>query len=254
MRIISFNVNGIRAAAKKDLLGSIGTMAPDIIGFQETKATPEQVRETLFGLDGYELHANSAQRAGYSGTALLSRIAPLKVAHGIGIAEHDTEGRVITAEYDNFHLINVYVPNSGSELARLDYRETWDAALLAYVKKLEKTKPVILMGDMNVAHRPIDIKNAQANYNKTSGYTQREIDGMDRYLAAGLVDTFRHLHPDEVKYSWWSYRMNARQRNIGWRIDYMLVSEALVPNVKEAYILNGVEGSDHCPVGIVLDI
>lgn len=254
IRIISFNVNGIRAAAKKDLFGSIDTMAPDIIGFQETKATPEQVRETLFGLEGYELHANSAERAGYSGTAVLTRKSPLRVTYGIGIAEHDTEGRVITAEYEGFHLINVYVPNSGNELVRLDYRETWDAALLAYTKKLEETKPVVLMGDMNVAHRPIDIKNAQANYNKTSGYTQREIDGMNRYIATGLVDTFRHLHPDEVKYSWWSYRMNARQRNIGWRIDYVLVSEVLAPKVKEAFILNGVEGSDHCPVGIVIDI
>lgn len=252
MRIISFNVNGIRAAAKKDLFGSIERMSPDIIGFQETKATPEQVRETLFGIDGYTLHAHSAERPGYSGTAILSRTEPLSVRFGIGVEEHDTEGRVITAEYPDFFLVNVYVPNSGNELVRLDYRETWDAALLSYVKGLEASKPVVLMGDMNVAHRPIDIKNAQANYNKTSGYTQREIDGMDRYLAAGLVDTFRHLHPNEVKYSWWSYRMNARERNIGWRIDYVLVSEALLPRVKEAFILNGVEGSDHCPVGIVL--
>lgn len=252
MRIVSFNVNGIRAAAKKDLLGSIAVMEPDIIGFQETKATPEQVRETLFGIDDYVLHAYSAERPGYSGTAILSRTEPLKVTFGIGVDEHDHEGRVITAEYADFFLVNVYVPNSGNGLVRLDYRGTWDADLLNYVKGLEHSKPVILMGDMNVAHRPIDIKNAEANYNRTSGYTQREIDGMDRYLASGLVDTFRHLHPDEVKYSWWSYRMNARQRNIGWRIDYVLVSESLIPRVKEAFILNGIEGSDHCPVGIVL--
>ncbi len=252
MRIISFNVNGIRAAAKKDLLGSIERMDADIIGFQETKATPDQVRETLFGIGHPVLHAHSAERPGYSGTALLSRTEPLSVRFGIGVDEHDHEGRVITAEYAQFFVVNVYVPNSGNELVRLDYRETWDAALLAYVKGLETAKPVILMGDMNVAHRPIDIKNAQANYNKNSGYTQREIDGMDRYLAAGLVDTFRHLHPDTVKYSWWSYRMGARERNIGWRIDYVLVSAALLPRVREAFILNEVEGSDHCPVGIVL--
>lgn len=254
IRIISFNVNGIRAAAKKDLHGSIAAMNPDIIGFQETKATPEQVRETLFGIDGYELHANSANRAGYSGTAMLSRFTPMKVTHGIGIVEHDNEGRVITAEYEGFHLVNVYVPNSGNGLVRLDYRETWDQALLNHVKSLEQTKPVVLIGDMNVAHRTIDIKNAQANYNKTSGYTQREIDGMNRYLLAGLIDTFRFLHPDEVKYSWWSYRMNARERNIGWRIDYVLVSEVLAPKVQDAFILNGIEGSDHCPVGVVISI
>jgi exodeoxyribonuclease III len=252
VKIISFNVNGIRAAAKKDLLGSIARMNPDIIGFQETKATPEQVRETLFGIGDYELRAHSAERPGYSGTAILSRTVPQHVQFGIGVDEHDHEGRVITAEYADFFLVNVYVPNSGNELVRLDYRETWDVALLSYVKGLECSKPVILIGDMNVAHRPIDIKNAQANYNKTSGYTQREIDGMDRYLASGLVDTFRHLHPEEVKYSWWSYRMSARERNIGWRIDYILVSQSLLPRVKEAFILNEVEGSDHCPVGVVL--
>lgn len=252
MKIISFNVNGIRAAAKKDLLGSIAQMDADIIGFQETKATPEQVREVLFGLDGYHLVAHSAERPGYSGTAILSKIEPLHVSFGIGIKDHDAEGRVITAEFANFHLVIVYVPNSGQELVRLDYRERWDAAFLAYIKTLETTKPVIVGGDMNVAHRPIDLKNPASNYNKTSGYTQREIDGMDRFLASGLVDTFRLLHPEEVKYSWWSYRMSARERNIGWRIDYFLVSQQLASQIKQAFILNEVEGSDHCPVGIVL--
>jgi exodeoxyribonuclease-3 len=252
MKIVSFNVNGIRAAAKKDLIGSIAAMNADIIGFQETKATPEQVREVLFGLDGYHLVAHSADRPGYSGTAILSRTEPLSVKFGIGVKEHDAEGRVITAEYPDFFLVIVYVPNSGQELVRLDYRETWDVAFLHHIKSLEAHKPVIVGGDMNVAHRPIDIKNAAANYNKTSGYTQREIDGMDRFIASGLVDTFRHLHPDEVKYSWWSYRMNARQRNIGWRIDYFLISQSLAPKLKDAFILNEVEGSDHCPVGIVL--
>jgi len=252
MKIISFNVNGIRAAAKKDLLGSIARMDADIIGFQETKATPEQVREVLFGLEGYHLVANSAVRPGYSGTAILSKQEPISVAYGIGNTDHDAEGRVITAEFADFYFIVVYVPNSGQELVRLDYRETWDVAFLAYIKALEATKPVIVGGDMNVAHRPIDLKNPASNYNKTSGYTQREIDGMDRFLASGLVDTFRLLHPEEVKYSWWSYRMSARERNIGWRIDYFLVSQQLAPQIKEAFILNEVEGSDHCPVGIVL--
>jgi exodeoxyribonuclease-3 len=252
MKIVSFNVNGIRAAAKKDLIGSIAAMNADIIGFQETKATPEQVREVLFGLDGYHLVAHSADRPGYSGTAILSRTEPLSVKFGFGVKEHDAEGRVITAEYPGFFLVIVYVPNSGQELVRLDYRETWDVAFLHHIKSLEDHKPVIVGGDMNVAHRPIDIKNAAANYNKTSGYTQREIDGMDRFIASGLVDTFRYLHPDEVKYSWWSYRMSARQRNIGWRIDYFLISQSLAPKLKDAFILNEVEGSDHCPVGIVL--
>lgn len=251
MKLISFNVNGIRASAGKGLLNSISTLNPDIMGFQETKATPEQVREVLFGLD-YHIFANSAEKAGYSGTAVICKKEPLDVRYGIGIPEHDDQGRAITCEFDDFHFLNVYVPNSGNELVRLPYRKTWDVALLNYIKELEKKKPVIFGGDLNVAHRPIDIKNAAANYNKTSGYTQDEIDGMDRYLYSGLVDTFRALHPDEVKYSWWSFRMNARARNIGWRIDYFLVSEALMSQVKEAFILNEVHGSDHCPVGIVI--
>ncbi len=249
MKLISFNVNGIRAAAKKGLLESIEEMNPDIMGFQETKATEEQVREVLFGMD-YHIYANSAQKLGYSGTAVISKKEALRVQYGIGIPEHDDQGRAITCEFDDFYLLNVYVPNSGNGLVRLPYRKTWDEALLNYIKELEKKKPVVYCGDMNVAHREIDIKNAASNYNKTAGYTQDEIDGMDNYISAGLVDTFRALHPEEVKYSWWSYRMNARARNIGWRIDYFLVSESLMPQVKEAFILNEVEGSDHCPVGI----
>ncbi len=254
MKIVSFNVNGIRAAAKKNLVDSILDMNPDIIGFQETKASPEQVKEVLNDFDGYHLYAHSAERPGYSGTAILSKKEPIKVTHGIGVHEHDKEGRVMTAEYSDFYLVIVYVPNSGQELARLDYRETWDVAFLNYLKNLEHTKPVIFGGDLNVAHRPIDIKNAQANYNKTSGYTQREIDGMDRIISAGFADTFRSLHPDQVKYSWWSYRMSARERNIGWRIDYFLVSPVLLPRVTNAFILNKVIGSDHCPVGIEIDL
>jgi exodeoxyribonuclease-3 len=254
MRLISFNVNGIRASVGKGLIDSIRAKAPDVIGFQETKANPEQVREALFGADEYELYANSADKAGYSGTAILTRQKPLSVVHGIGMREHDTEGRVLTAEYDGFYFVNVYVPNSGSELARLGYRQEWDCVLLAYLKGLEANKPVVFCGDLNVAHRPIDIKNAKANYNRTAGYMQEEIDGMDNYLAAGFVDTFRLQHPETVKYSWWSFRMNARAQNVGWRIDYFLISAVLAPKLKSAFILNEVMGSDHCPVGIDIDL
>ena len=249
MKFISFNVNGIRAAAKKDLLKNIEAMNPDVMGFQETKATEDQVREVLFGLD-YHVYAHSAEKLGYSGTAVISKKEPLSVAYGIGIPEHDTQGRAITCEFEDFYFLNVYVPNSGSELARLPYRQTWDAALLSYIKGLEEKKPVVFCGDLNVAHRGIDLKNDKANYNKSAGYMQEAIDGIDNYINSGLVDTFRHLYPETEKYSWWSYRAGARKKNVGWRIDYFLVSKSLVPRVKEAFILNEVEGSDHCPVGI----
>ncbi|MCC6599388.1 MAG: exodeoxyribonuclease III [Crocinitomicaceae bacterium] len=253
MKIVSFNVNGIRASVKKGLIGTIREIDPDVVGFQEIKAFPEQMSEALSGLNGYQLFINSAERPGYSGTALISKIAPVKVTNNIGVEEHDKEGRVITAEYDDFFLVNSYVPNSGQELARLDYRMTWDRALLKFLKSLEKKKPVIFMGDLNVAHKPIDIARPKENYNKTSGYTQKEIDGLDALMSSGFVDTFRHFYPQAVKYSWWSQRFGARAKNIGWRIDYVLVSPALVSRVKESFILNEIGGSDHCPVGIVLD-
>ena len=252
MKLISFNVNGIRAAVKKGLLESIEEMDADVIGFQETKATPEQVQEALFGISDYHVYAFSAEKKGYSGTAVITRTEPISVKYGIDQAEHDDQGRAITCEFEDFYFLNVYVPNSGNGLVRLPYRKTWDAALLSYIKELEESKPVIYCGDMNVAHRPIDIKNDKANYNKTPGYTQDEIDGMDNYVDAGLVDTFRSFYPEEVKYSWWSYRANARENNVGWRLDYFLVSENLMPVVKDAFILNEVHGSDHCPVGITL--
>ncbi|MCF8276786.1 MAG: exodeoxyribonuclease III [Flavobacteriales bacterium] len=251
MKLISFNVNGIRAAAKKGLLESIQEMNPDIMGFQEIKSTEAQVREVLFGLD-YHIYAFSAQKLGYSGTAVITKKEPLSVAYGIGIPEHDDQGRAITCEFEEFYFLNVYVPNSGSELARLPYRQTWDAALLSYIKGLEEKKPVVFCGDLNVAHRGIDLKNDKANYNKSAGYMQEEIDGIDNYINSGLVDTFRHLNPETEKYSWWSYRAGARKNNVGWRIDYFLVSKSFAPRVKDAFILNEVEGSDHCPVGIVI--
>jgi exodeoxyribonuclease-3 len=252
MNIISFNVNGIRAVVGKTFITDMQALNPDIICLQETKATPEQVQDAVSSLKGYHVFASSAERKGYSGTAILSKEMPLNVTYGIGIAEHDNEGRVICAEYDNFFLITVYVPNSGSELLRLAYRQTWDAAFMSYLKNLEQQKPVLVCGDFNVAHQAIDLARPKENYNKAAGYMQEEIDGMNAYVGAGLIDTFRTLNPDTVKYSWWSYRAGARQKNVGWRIDYFLASVALQPAIKEAYILNDILGSDHCPVGVAL--
>lgn len=252
MNIISFNVNGIRAVVGKTFIADMQALHPDIICLQETKATPEQVQDAVAQLKGYHVFASSAERKGYSGTAILSKTNPLNVTYGIGIPEHDTEGRVICAEYPDFFLITVYVPNSGSELLRLAYRQTWDAAFLAYLKNLELQKPVLVCGDFNVAHQAIDLARPKENYNKAAGYMQEEIDGMNAYVNAGLIDTFRVLNPDTVKYSWWSYRAGARQKNVGWRIDYFLASAVLQPAIKEAYILNDILGSDHCPVGVAL--
>jgi exodeoxyribonuclease-3 len=248
MKIISFNVNGIRAIIKKDFTKDMQQFDPDIICLQETKAQDDQVRETLADWQHYHIYTNSAVKKGYSGTAILTKTEPLSVSYDIGEEQHDQEGRVICAEFKDFYLVTVYVPNSGSELKRLDYRQTWDAAFLNYLKQLEKKKPVVVCGDLNVAHKEIDLARPKENYNKAAGFMQEEIDGMDAYTANGLVDTFRTFHPTAEKYSWWSYRGGARERNVGWRIDYFLVSESLLPMVKKADILNEVHGSDHCPV------
>ena len=252
MKILSFNVNGIRAVVGKTFLEDMQAQAPDVICLQETKATPEQVAAAVAPLSAYQVFANSADRKGYSGTAILTKVAPISVTYDIGMPDHDSEGRVICAEFDSFYLVTVYVPNSGSELLRLGYRQTWDAAFLAYLKNLENHKPVVVCGDFNVAHRAIDLARPKENYNKAAGYMQEEIDGMNAFTSAGLLDSFRTMHPETVKYSWWSYRAGAREKNVGWRIDYFLVSEAFVPQLKEAFILNDVFGSDHCPVGVVL--
>jgi exodeoxyribonuclease-3 len=204
-------------------------------------------------VNGYHVYANASKvRKGYSGTAILSKKEPLNVLYDMGVEDHDQEGRVITAEYEDFILVTAYVPNSGNELVRLDYRAQWDKDFLNYLKKLEEQKPVIVCGDFNVAHEPIDIARPKANYNKSAGYTQKEIDGFDGFIGHGFVDTFRRKYPKEVKYSWWSYRAGAREKNVGWRIDYFLVSNSLMPKVKEAFILNEYYGSDHCPLGIVI--
>jgi exodeoxyribonuclease-3 len=251
MRIISFNVNGIRATVKKGLAESLAKMKPDVIGFQETKANDQQVAEALKDISGYHLYSSSAVRPGYSGTAILTKQKPLNVTFGLGKEIHDQEGRTITAEYDDFYLINSYIPNSGSELARLPYRVQWDADMLEHLLALEKKKPIVFMGDLNVAHQAIDLANPKSNYNKSAGYMQQEIDGINNYKSY-FVDTFREMYPDTIKYSWWSARFNSRAKNVGWRIDYVLTSKELYPRVKEAFILNEIEGSDHCPVGIDL--
>jgi len=253
MKIISWNVNGIRAVAKKDFFEDFNTMDPDILCLQETKAQDNQVLETLSPLKNYHIFAHSAEKKGYSGVAIICKIAPLQISKGIGDPEHDNEGRVLCAEFDSFYLVNVYVPNSGSELKRLGYRQKWDTAFYNYIKKLESQKPVIVCGDFNVAHSAIDLANPKANYNKYAGYMQEEIDGMNRFIQGGFTDTFRYFYPNKTgAYSWWSYRLVAREKNIGWRIDYFLVSQKLMSAVKSASILSKIVGSDHCPV--VIDV
>lgn len=253
MKIVSFNVNGVRAIAQKDFFKDFETMAPDILCLQETKAQDDQVAETLASIENYFLFSSSAEKKGYSGTAVLSKQKPLTVSKGIGLAEHDHEGRVLCLEHEGFFLVNVYVPNSGNDLKRLGYRQSWDLAFFNYLKNLEKLKPVVVCGDFNVAHKAIDLARPKSNYNKSAGFMQEEIDGMDRYTSEGFVDTFRHFYPDKTDaYSWWSYRAGARGKNVGWRIDYFLVSQSFMPSVKSATILNEILGSDHCPVGIEL--
>lgn len=249
MKIVSFNVNGIRAIAQKNFLTDIPQLGADVICLQETKATVDQVKETLEKLD-FEVYGNEAERKGYSGTAILTRKKPIAVQNDIGIAQHDQEGRVIAAEFDDYYVISVYVPNSGNDLRRLDYRQEWDRDFLNYLKELEKHKPVICCGDFNVAHRDIDLARPKANYNKSAGFMQEEIDGMNNYTQSGLIDSFRLMSPEEIKYSWWSYRAGAREKNVGWRIDYCLLSESLKSKMSDAFILNDVFGSDHCPVGV----
>ena len=253
MKLVSFNVNGIRTSVKKGLADSLQAMDADIVCFQETKANPEQVAEALADVKGYHLTAYSAEKAGYSGTAIASRVKPLLVRTGMGIEKHDFEGRMITAEFPDFHLVNVYSPNSQRELLRLDYRvKEWEADFLRYVLNLRKSKPVVFCGDLNVAHREIDLANPQSN-RRNAGFTDEERDCFSELLKAGFVDSYRELHPETTgAYSWWTYRFGARGRNIGWRLDYFLLSYELRPRLLDAFILPDVQGSDHCPVGILL--
>lgn len=256
MKLVSWNVNGIRAVVGKgNFFDYFNTLNADIFCLQETKAQVEQVKTVLFDLvtAGYEIYANEAVKKGYSGTAIISKTPALNVTYDMGIEAHDQEGRVICAEYTDYFVVTVYTPNAKNDLSRLDYRTQWDADFCAYMKKLEEQKPVIFCGDLNVAHRPIDLARPKENYDKSAGFTQKEIDGMDRFIDQGFVDTFRHQHPHlEAMYTWWSYRGGARERNVGWRIDYVMVSAALADRIADAHIYNEFVGSDHCPVGVEL--
>ncbi len=254
LHLVSWNVNGIRAIMKKDFQKDISELNPDVFCLQETKAQPVDVKKALEPFEeDYHVFTNSSKaRKGYSGTAILSKKEPLEVTYDMGIEEHDQEGRVITAEFEKFFLVTVYTPNSGS--SRLQYRTTWDEAFRDHMTALDEKKPVVVCGDLNVCHQAIDLARPKQNYNKSAGYFQEEIDGFSNILAEGFVDTFRELYPDEVKYSWWNYKFKARERNVGWRIDYFLASERLMPNVKDSLIYNDRFGSDHCPVAIQLSV
>lgn len=249
MKLISWNVNGLRAVLKKNFLEFLEDEKPDVLCLQEIKCTPDDV-EQLWPAH-YTTHWNCAEKKGYSGTATFSKTRPLNVTKGMGIAEHDREGRVLTTEFADFFLVNVYTPNSKRELERLPYRQTWDVAFLKFLKDLECTKPVIFCGDLNVAHTEIDLANPKANV-RNHGFTIEERNGFTAFVNAGFVDTFREFEKGGGHYSWWSPMSGARSRNVGWRIDYFLVSAALRPRLKKARILPHVMGSDHCPVVIEL--
>lgn len=245
MKLISWNVNGLRACVQKGFLDFFKEIDADVFCLQETKLQAGQID---LDLGGYHMYWNYAEKKGYSGTALFCKEEPLSVSYGIGIEEHDHEGRVIAAEFEKFYVVTCYTPNSQDELKRLDYRMEWEDAFRAYLKDLEKTKPVILCGDLNVAHKEIDLKNPKTN-RKSAGFTDEERSKMTELLDSGFVDTFRHFYPDQEEiYSWWSYRFKARERNTGWRIDYFIVSDALKDAIKDAKIHTDILGSDHCPV------
>ncbi len=250
MKLISWNVNGIRAAMGKGFLDFAEDSNADVICIQETKMQEGQAEVPL---KGYNQYWCSAEKKGYSGTAVFTKEEPLSISYGIDMEEHDKEGRVITAEYENFYLVNVYVPNSQNELKRLDYRMKWEDDFRNYLKSLEKKKPVVTCGDFNVAFKEIDLKNPKTN-RKNAGFTDEEREKMGILQESGFIDTFRYFYPElEGVYSWWSYRFNARKNNAGWRIDYFLVSESLKNNLKSAEILTDVYGSDHCPVTLELE-
>lgn len=251
MKLISWNVNGIRAAVGKGFLDFFHDIDADIFCVQETKLQEGQLELDLPGYYDYWCYAD---KKGYSGTAMFTKEKPLNVAYGIGIDEHDHEGRVITAEFDSFYMITCYTPNSQNELARLDYRMKWEDDFLDYVKKISKKKPVIYCGDLNVAHEEIDLKNPKTNH-QNAGFTDEERGKMTTVLNSGFTDSYRKLYPDKSDaYTWWSYRMNARARNVGWRIDYFIVSDSIAESIREAMIYPEITGSDHCPIGLEIDI
>ncbi len=247
MRLISWNVNGLRACLKKGFMDSFAELDADIFALQETKMQPDQA---ILDLPGYQQFWNSAEKKGYSGTAIFTRIVPLSVSYGIGVEEHDHEGRVITLEYEDFYFVTVYTPNSQRGLLRLSYRLTWEDAFLAYLQGLDVKKPVIVCGDLNVAHQEIDLKNPKTNHNN-AGFTDEERAKFTQLLDAGFVDSFRMFYPEETgRYTWWSYLRKARDTNAGWRIDYFVFSKRFSPHIVDATIHNEIFGSDHCPVGL----
>jgi exodeoxyribonuclease III len=250
VKLISWNVNGLRAVLKKNFLEFLDTEQPDVLCLQEIKCGPNDV-EQLWPRH-YTTFWNSAEKKGYSGTAIFTKVRPLKVVPHIDISEHDREGRVLAAEFENFFLVNVYVPNSKRDLSRLTYRQKWDKDFLAYLKKLEKKKPVIFCGDLNVAHTEIDLANPRANIHN-HGFTAEERAGFTAFVNAGFIDTFREFEKGGGHYTWWSVFSGARSRNIGWRIDYFLISKSLRPRLKSAFIRDTIPGSDHCPVGIEIE-
>ena len=251
MKLVSWNVNGIRACLNKGFDGFFRNVNADIFCIQETKCQEGQVD---LKYEGYESFWNSAEKKGYSGTAVFTKTKPLYVKYGIGIEEHDKEGRVITIEFDKFFLVNIYTPNSKRELERLDYRQVWEDEIRKYLLNLNKTKPVIMCGDLNVAHKEIDLKNPKTNTHN-AGFTIEERNKMTELLDVGFVDTFRYLYPDKTDcYSWWSYMRKAREKNVGWRIDYFIVSEDIKDKIKEASIYSEVMGSDHYPVGLEIEL
>lgn len=250
MKLVSWNVNGLRAIYKKGFEESFKELDADIFCIQETKMQEGQIE---LDLQGYYQYYNYAERKGYSGTAIFTKKEPLKVSYGIGIEEHDKEGRVITLEFDKFYMVNCYTPNSGRELARLEYRMTWEDEFKKYLIKLDKQKPIIICGDLNVAHTEIDLKNPKSN-RKNAGFTDEERSKIEELLNSGFTDSFRKMYPDkEGAYTWWSYMFNARANNAGWRIDYFLVSDRISKNIKDAYIYSEIMGSDHCPVGLEIE-
>ena len=251
MKLVSWNVNGIRAVLTKGFEDFFKSVNADIFCIQETKCQEGQVE---LEFDGYESYWNSAEKKGYSGTVIFTKIKPISVKYGIGIEEHDKEGRVITLEFKDFYMVNIYTPNSKRELERLDYRQIWEDEIRKYLLNLNKTKPVIMCGDLNVAHKEIDLKNPKTNTHN-AGFTIEERNKMTELLNAGFVDTFRYLYPDKIDcYTWWSYMRKAREKNVGWRIDYFIVSESLKDKIEDANIYQDIMGSDHCPIGLEIKI
>ena len=248
MKLISWNVNGIRACLNKGFSDFFKEVNADIFCLQETKCQPEQIN---LEFEGYTSYWNSAERKGYSGTAIFTKKQPVNVTYGIGIEEHDKEGRIITLEFENFYLVTNYTPNAKRELERLDYRMVWEDEIRKYLLELNKKKPVIMCGDLNVAHEEIDLKNPKTNKGN-AGFTNEEREKMTELLNAGFIDSYRYLYPEKIEYSWWSYMGHAREKNVGWRIDYFIVSKPFISHVEDSIIYSNVLGSDHCPVGLIL--